>query len=155
MPSVSRLLDLMGPAGLIVQALLASLGAVVGLLAFILLRRGARRVYFWRRDRRVLEARADWDGIVDGTIPPKAWVLSRMSREIVEGILLDRLEVAPPKECERLLECLRFSGLLDTRVHEARIWRGWQRHKALLALGRMRVPEAIPALMEGLDDDDE
>jgi len=76
MPSVSRLLDLMGPAGLIVQALLASLGAVVGLLAFILMRRGARRVYFWRRDRRVLEARADWDGIVDGTIPPKAWVLS-------------------------------------------------------------------------------
>ena len=61
MPSVSRLLDLMGPAGLIVQALLASLGAVVGLLAFILMRRGARRFYFWRRDRRVLEARAEWD----------------------------------------------------------------------------------------------
>ncbi|HEU0005533.1 MAG TPA: hypothetical protein VFS12_06020 [Terriglobia bacterium] len=30
MPSVSRLLDLMGPAGLIVQALVASLAAVVG-----------------------------------------------------------------------------------------------------------------------------
>ena len=64
MPSVSRLLDLMGPAGLIVQALLASLAAVVGLLIFILLRRGARRIYFWRRDRRVLEARADWNAIV-------------------------------------------------------------------------------------------
>lgn len=155
MPSVSRLLDLMGPAGLIVQALLASLTAVIGLLAFILLRRGVRRVHFWRRDRLVLEMRADWDAIVCGTIPPKKWVLSRMSRDIVEGILLDRLEVAPPLECERLLECLRFSGLLDARIHEARIWRGWRRHKALLALGRMRVPEAIPALAEGLDDPEE
>ena len=152
MPSVSRFLDLMGPAGLIVQAVLASLAAVVGLLAFILLRRGVRRLYFWRRDRRVLEARADWDAIVGGTVSPKTWVLSRMSREIVEGILLDRLEVAPPKEAEELLDCLRFSGLLDARVHEARTWRGWRRHKALLALGRMRVPEAIPALAEGLDD---
>ena len=155
MPSVSRLLDLMGPAGLIVQALLASLAAVVGLLAFILLRRGVRRLYFWRRDRRVLEARAGWDAIVGGTVSPKTWVLSRMSREIVEGILLDRLEVAPPKEVGRLLECLRFSGLLDARVHEARTCRGWRRHKALLALGRMCVPEAIPALTEGLDDDEE
>lgn len=155
MPSVSRLLNLMGPAGLIVQALLASLTVVVGLLAFILLRRGARRLYFWRRDRRVLEVRADWDAIVDGTVRPKTWVLGRMSRDIVEGILLDRLEVAPPQEVERLLECLRFSGLLDARIHEARIWRGWHRHKALLVLGRMRVPEAIPALAEGLDDADE
>jgi len=155
MPSVSKLLGLIGPAGLIVQALLASLAAVVGLLIFILLRRGARHVYFWRRDRRVLETRADWNAIVAGTIPPKEWVLSRMRREIVEGILLDRLEVAPPKEAQELLECVRFSGLLDTRVHEARTWRGWRRHKALLALGRMRVPEAIPALTEGLDDAEE
>ncbi len=155
MPSVSRLLDLMGPAGLIVQALLASLAAVVGLLAFILLRRGARRVYFWRRDRRVLEVRAEWDAIVSGTVPPRTWVLSPMSRDIVEGILLDRLEVAQSKEVDRLLECLRFSGLLDARIHEARTWRGWRRHKALLALGRMRVPEAIPALAEGLDDGEE
>src|SRR5690349_13660738 len=155
MPSVSRLLDLMGPAGLIVQALLASLTAVVGLLAFILLRRGARRLYFWRRDRRVLEVRSQWDAIVDGTIPPRAWLLSRMTRDIVEGILLDRLEVASPKEVEPLLKCLRFSGLLDARIHEARIWHGWRRQKALLALGRMRVPEAIPALAEGLDDANE
>ena len=155
MPSVSKLLDLMGPAGLIVQALLASLAAVVGLLAFILLRRGARRVYFWRRDRRVLEVRAEWDAIVSGTVPPRTWVLSQMSRDIVEGILLDRLEVAQSKEVDRLLECLRFSGLLDARIHEARTWRGWRRHKALLALGRMRVPEAIPALAEGLDDAEE
>src|SRR5262245_39295894 len=98
MPSVSRLLDLMGPAGLIVQALLASLTAVLGLLAFILLRRGGRRLYFWRRDRRVLEVRSQWHAIVDGTIPPRAWLLSRMSREIVEGILLDRRVVAFPSQ---------------------------------------------------------
>ena len=54
-----------------------------------------------------------------------------------------------------MLECLRFSGLLDARIHEARTCHGWRRHKALLALGRMRVPEAIPALAEGLDDGEE
>ena len=78
-----------------------------------------------------------------------------MSREIVEGILLDRLEAASPKEAQDLLECLRFSGLLDARVHEVRTSRGWRRHKALLALGRMRVAEAIPALTEGFDDAEE
>src|SRR5262245_23703208 len=155
MPSVSRLLDLMGPAGLIVQALLASLTAVLGLLAFILLRRGGRRLYFWRRDRRVLEVRSQWHAIVDGTIPPRSWLFSRISRDVVECILLDRVEVASPKEVETLLKCLRFSGLLDVRIHEARIWHGWRRQKALLALGRMRVPEAIPALAEGLDDANE
>ena len=75
-----------------------------------------------------------------------------MSRDIVEGILLDRLEVAQSKEVDRLLECLRFSGLLDARIHEARTWRGWRRHKALLALGRMRVPER-PGLGVELDED--
>src|SRR5262245_2998555 len=149
MPSVSRLLDLMGPAGLIVQALLASLTAVLGLLAFILLRRGGRRLYFWRRDRRGIEVGSQWHAIVVGAIPPGAFLLSRMSREIVECIWRERVEVASPKEVQTLLKCLRFSGLLDARIHEARIWHGWRRQKALLALGRMRVPEAIPALAEG------
>lgn len=112
-------------------------------------------MYFWRRDRRVIEVRAAWEGIVDGTVAPKTWMLGRVSRDIVEDILLDRLETAPPHEEEKLLECLRFSGLLDVRTHEARHWQGWRRHRALLALGRMRVPEAIPALSEGLDDADE
>lgn len=63
--------------------------------------------------------------------------------------------MAPLEEADKLLHCLRFSGMMDARIYEARTCRGWRRHKALLALGRMRAPEAIEALAEGLDDGDE
>jgi HEAT repeat protein len=152
MLSVSNLSDLIGPAGLLIEALLASLFAVLCLLVFILLRRTIRRLHFRRRDRRVIEIRSQWEGIVTGAICPKSWMLDGMSREVVEGILLDRLEVAPPDETEKLRGCLRFSGLLDARIHEAGNWKNWRRDQALLALGRMGVPESIRVLSEALDD---
>jgi HEAT repeat protein len=37
------------------------------------------------------------------------------------------------------------------RIYEARTSRGWKQRTALLALGRTRATEAIPALAEGLD----
>src|SRR5208282_1778174 len=71
---------------------------------------------------------------------------------ILEEILLDQLEVAKQEEAEKIRHCLRISGLLDRRIHQARHRRGWRRLNTLVALGRMRCPEAIPALAEGLDD---
>ena len=155
MHSISELLNSIGKAGLIVQALVASLGAVVFFLGLILIRRGLRRGYFLRRDRHAIEIRRHWKEIVSGEITAKAWMLDRISRDIVEGIILDRLQVALADEAEHLIDCLRMSGLLDARIHESRHWTGWQRQLALLAIGRMRVPEAIPALAEALDDPDE
>jgi HEAT repeat protein len=153
--SISELLDTFARAGLIVQALVASLGAVVFFLGSILIRRGVRRSYYLRRDRRVIEIRRNWQKIVTGRTSAKAWMLDRISRDIVEGIILDRLQVAPADETVQLIDCLRMSGLLDARIHESRHGAGWQRQLALLAVGRMRVPEAIPALAEALDDPDE
>jgi HEAT repeat protein len=75
-----------------------------------------------------------------------------MTRDVVEGILLDKLEVSAPYQADKLRDCLRSSGLLDARALQARHWNGWRRHQALLVLGRMQMPEAIPALAEGLDD---
>jgi HEAT repeat protein len=77
-----------------------------------------------------------------------------MDREIVETILLNTMEVATAAEIPGLLRLLRFSGLLDMRIYEAQASRGWQRQRALVSLGRMRAPEAIPALTEALDDTD-
>jgi len=154
MGSVFSWLRQLGPAGLVLKAIAGSLVGIGLLLAFILARRAYRRRYFQRRDARTFAIRKDWDAIVSGKVPAEAWRFHQLDREIIEAILLDRLEAAPASEAARLLDLLRSSGLLDTRIHEARTLKGWRRRRALVTLGRTRVPEAIPALTEGLDDPD-
>lgn len=151
MDFVSRFVTWLGPAGFVFQAIVVSLVGIALLLAFILIRRFFRQRYFLRREQRTLELRGQWDGILLGTVPPEDWRFDPLSREIVENILLDSLEVASGDDSEILRHCLRVSGLLDMRIYEARRLRGWRRRQALVSLGRMRVPEGIPALAEGLD----
>lgn len=156
MPSVfSRIIEFierLGPAGIVVQAIIASAMGIGLLLAFILGRRGWKSRIFRRRDRHTLAIRQKWDGIVSGKIPYKQWRFDAVDREIVETILLDKLEIAPLEEAAQLLHCLRESGLLDLRIYEARQHTGWRRRSALVALGRMRAPEVIPALSHALED---
>jgi HEAT repeat protein len=58
---------------------------------------------------------------------------------------------ATPELLPGLVDCLRRSGLVDLRISEARMERGWKQRTALLALGRTRAVEAIPALSEALE----
>ncbi|HEY7616965.1 MAG TPA: HEAT repeat domain-containing protein, partial [Terriglobales bacterium] len=95
--------------------------------------------------------RAIWDDIVTGRVAAREWRLKPLDCEIVEAILLDNIEMAAADQLPSLLACLRNSGLLDMRIHEARISRGWKRRTALVALGRTRALEAVPALAEALD----
>ncbi|HEX9759672.1 MAG TPA: HEAT repeat domain-containing protein [Candidatus Acidoferrales bacterium] len=143
-----------GPAGIVLEAILASMVGITLLVAFILLRRAWRRRQFRRREERALAIRGKWEGIVSGRIPAANWRFHPIDREIIQSILLDALEVSPPEQAAPLLRCLRNSGLFDTLVHEARTLHGWRRNRALLALGRTRAPEAIAALGEGLDSRD-
>jgi HEAT repeat protein len=152
MGSVFRWIESLGPTGVVIAAIVATAAGTGLLVVFILARRSVRRYFFLRRDRRVIAIRAQWDAILSGQIPPEQWRHNRLDREIVETILLDQLEVASREEVPRLLQCLRSSGLLDMRIHEARHESRWRRRKALVSLGRMRAPEAIPALAEALDD---
>lgn len=152
MGSVFSWIEQLGPGRYVVQAIVAS-GIGIGLLlAFILTRRAYRRRYLHLRAERTLVIRKQWEGILDGTVPPETWRLNQLDCDIVESILLDRLEVAPPEEAERLVRCLRLSGLLDVRIYEAHRFRGWRRRQALVSLGRMHAPEGMPALADGLDD---
>jgi HEAT repeat protein len=137
---------------LVFEAILLSVAGIALLLAFILVRRGWRSRIFRRRDARVIEVRNAWNGILSGTVAPEEWRDNRLTCEIVEAMLLDRLEFAGGKEAEPLLTCVRASGLLDLRIQDARRRRGWRRRRALASLGRMRAPEAVPALAEALDD---
>jgi len=152
MASVFNLLDRLGPAGVVIQAIAVTLLGIAALLAFILARRGWRSRLYRRRDARVVEIRAQWDTIIDGRSRPEEWRRDPVSAEIVETLLLDSLEEASGAEAERLTRALRRSGLLDARIHEARVRRGWRKRQALTSLGRMRAAEAIAVLAEALDD---
>jgi hypothetical protein len=151
MGSVFSAIEKSGPAGLVLRAIIASLLGIFLLIGFIVLRRWYRARYFRRRNQRTVALRSQWDDIVSGKIPPLDWRFDPLDCDIVESILLDQIEMSLPDDLPPLLNCLRLSGLLDMRIYEARTARGWKQRAALLALGRTRAKEAIPALAAGLD----
>ena len=151
---ISNLIQRLGPAGIVVKAIIAALVGDGVLLAFILLRRTYRRRYFARRDARALHFQRFWNEILSGAIRYDEWRKKPFDRQVVESLALDALEASPPAEAARILRFLRESGLLEKQVYEAERYRGWRRRNALVALGRTRAPEGIPALSEGLRDPD-
>jgi HEAT repeat protein len=144
----------LGPAAFVLKAIFAAVVADALLLAFILLRRTYRKRYFAKRDARVFELRQRWDALISGQIPFESWRKKPFDRRIVETIALDAFEAAGREESARLLKFLRVSGLIEKRIFEARHLKGWRQSRALVALGRTRAPEGIPALAEGLRDPD-
>jgi HEAT repeat protein len=151
MGSAFKLFHQFGWAGLVLEAILFSLFGIFLLIAFIGLRRWYRGRYFRKLNERTFALRSQWNDILAGRVPAVTWRLKRFDCEIVESILLDSIETAAPDKLDALLGCLRSSGLLDMRIHEARVSHGWTRRTALIALGRTRAPEAVPALAEALD----
>ena len=141
-----------GPAAFVAKAIIAAILADVLLLGFIFLRRAYRKHHFVKRDARLMEFRSKWDAVLSGQIPYESWRSSSFDCRIVEEMALDAFEVAGADESLRLIRFLRASGLIEKRIFEARKHRGWRRHRALVALGRTRAPEGIPALSEGLRD---
>jgi HEAT repeat protein len=154
MASIFEKLWRLGPAAFVMKAIFAAVAGDALLLAFILLRRTYRKRFFARRDARVVEFRKHWDALVSGQIPFERWRAKPFDRRIVETIVLDAFEAAGPEEAARLLKFLRTSGLIEKLIFDARHHRGWRRRRALVALGRTRAPEGIPALGEGLCDKD-
>ena len=142
----------LGPAALLLKAILVAICANLALLSFILLRRAYRKYYFARHDAKVFEIRQNWEALISGAIPYETWRAKPFERLIVEAMVLDAFEIAGQEESASLLKFLRASGLIQTQIFEAQSHRGWRRHRALVALGRTRAPEGIPALAEGLLD---
>jgi HEAT repeat protein len=141
-----------GPAAFVLKAIILAIVLDALLLGFILLRRTYRKRYFKKRDARLLELRRNWDALLCGEIPYETWRANPSDRRIVETIVLDAFETAPADESARLLRFLRASGLIEKMIFDARSHRGWRRLRALVALGRTRAPEGIPALAESLND---
>jgi HEAT repeat protein len=152
MASIFEKLWKLGPAALVLKAIVAAILADALLLAFIFVRRAYRKRHFRKRDARVFELRRVWEPLISGQIPYERWRKKPFDRRIVESIALDEFEAAGPEKCARLLKFLRTSGLIEKRIYEARRLSGWRRMRALVALGRTRAPEGIPALAEALRD---
>src|SRR6266851_98739 len=154
MESIFEKLWRRGPAAFVLKAIVAAIVADALLLAFILLRRTYRKRFFAKRDARVFELRQKWAALISGEIPYETWRKKPFDRRIVETIALDAFEAAGSEESARLLRFLREGGLIEKRIFEARHLKGWRRMRALVALGRTRAPEGIPALGEALRDRD-
>jgi DNA-binding phage protein len=154
MESVFEWIARLAPAGIVLKAIAVSVAGISILLIFVTARRGWRAHYFARRERQAFYTRQHWNELVSGTIPASTWRFDRLACEVMETTLLDSIEVSDAEELPRLVRCLRRSGLIDSRIEEARMAEGWQRWRALVALGRTRAPEALPALAEALDSHD-
>lgn len=158
MPLLAVQLSPGAPAHFVLQAILVTFTGIGLLLLFILGRREFRRRYFRRRDMRVFSLRKEWDGILNGTVPPETWRHDPLDCEIVEEMLFEGIEAAhaagQEHEAGKLLKVLRESGLLSTRMHEASEYRGWRRRRALVALGRTRAQEVVPVLAAALEDEE-
>jgi HEAT repeat protein len=152
MASIFEKLWKLGPAAFVFKAIVAAVVVDGLLLSFILLRRTYRKRYFAKRDAHVFEWLQKWDALIAGRIPFEKWRNRRLDRQIIEEMALNAFEAAGPEESARLLRFLRFSGLIEKRIFEARRLTGWRRMRALVALGRTRALEGIPALAEGLRD---
>ncbi len=154
MASGFEILHRLEPSAFVFKAIIGAIAADVLLLAFILVRRSYRMHYFRKRDARVFELRQQWDALISGEIPYETWRTKSFDRRIIEDMALDAFEAAAADQSARLLRFLRTSGLIEKRIFEARKLKGWRRRSALVALGRTRAPEGIPALSEALRDHD-
>src|SRR5256885_8038864 len=112
MESIFEKLWRLGPAALVLKAIVAAIVANGLLLGFILLRRTYRKWYFAKRDARVFALRQDWDRLISGEIPYETWRQKSFDRRIVESIALDALEAAGVAEMSPILEILAAKGLL-------------------------------------------
>jgi HEAT repeat protein len=154
MGSVSEWMARLAPAAIVLKAIVVSMVGISGLMIFILLRRWMRGRYFARREQQTFEIRQRWNDLVNGNVLPETWRFDPLACEVLETMLLDSIEVSHGEELPRLVNCLRRRGLIDRRIEEARSAVGWQRWRALVALGRTRAREAVPALAEALDSGD-
>ena len=87
-----------------------------------------------------------------GEVAAQDWRKNSLQCEIVQSIVIQEIGAATDKDRAGLQEFLRKNGLLDRCIERVRRGRGWSRRRAMLALGAMRMPEAILPLSEAMDD---
>ncbi len=153
MDSILRDFSLQLNAAYLLAVILVAAAAGVGLLLLFLF---AQRLWRHIRTRRIdalsIKLHGQWRAIVRGEIPAGEWRADSLQCEIIQSIVIQEISAATDKDRAGLQDFLRSSGLLDRCVDRVYNGHGWTRRRAMLALGAMRVPEAIAPLAEALDD---
>ena len=153
MDSILKNFSQMMNAALIVTVILAGVSAGIALLIlFLLARRGWQYFRTRRFDALSIKIHGQWREIVRGEIPAQEWRRNSLQCDILQSIVIQEISAATDKDRAGLQEFLRASGLLDRCIERVNRGHGWSRRRAMLALGSMRVPEAILPLAEALDD---
>ena len=131
---------------------MAALSGVAAMMAFIMGRRALRHYQTRRFDALSFKIHKQWREMVRGDVPAEEWRGDSMQCDILQSIVIQEISAATDKDREGLQEFLRASGLVDRCVQVVLGGHGWARRRAMLALGAMRLPEAIEPLSEVLDD---
>ncbi len=134
------------------EAILAALGGVAMLVVYLAGRRALQQFRIRRYDELAFKLHNQWREIVRGSVPAETWRKDPMQCEIVQSIVVQEIGAATDKDRIGLQEFLRATGLIDLCIEKVRGGHGWARRRAMLALGAMRVPEAISPLSDALDD---
>jgi HEAT repeats/PBS lyase HEAT-like repeat len=114
--------------------------------------RAVRHFRSQRFDALAIKIHKQWREIVRGDVRPEEWRYDSMQSEIVQSIVIQEISAATDKDRAGLQEFLRANGLVASCIEKVQSGHGWARRRAMLALGAMRVPEAIAPLTEELDD---
>jgi HEAT repeat protein len=139
-------------AFLLTAVILAVIAGITLLFFYTLGHRALRRIRARRYDALELKIHKQWREIVRGEIPADEWRNDPMQCDILQSIVIQEIGAATDKDRAGLQEFLRSGGLVDSCIRKVYEGHGWARRRAMLALGAMRVPEAISPLTELLDD---
>jgi HEAT repeat protein len=151
-PILTSFSQQMNTAFLLTVILVAVAAGIVLLLLFLLAGHAWRHFRVRRFDALSIKIHGQWREIVKGEIPAQEWRKDSLQCEIVQSIVIHEISAAPDKDRAGLQEFLRKSGLLDRCIDRVYGGHGWSRRRAMLALGAMRMPEAILPLSEAMDD---
>ena len=152
MDSVLMMLPQLDNIFLVTGGVLAALGGIAVLSVFLVARRALQHFRAQRFDALAFKLHKQWREIVRGDIPADEWRNNAVKCEIVQSIVIQEIGAAVDKDRAGLQEFLRSSGLIDRCIQKVYVGRGWGCRRAMLALGAMRVPEAVTPLSELLDD---
>jgi hypothetical protein len=153
MDSMLRNFSQMLNTALLLAVVLAAIAIGIALLLIYVMARHAWQHFRVRRfDALSLKIHGQWREMIRGEIPAKKWRNDSAQCEIVQSIVIQEMGAATDKDRAGLQKFLRESGLLDGCIERVHSRRGWSRRRAMLALGAMRMPEAIAPLAEGLED---
>jgi HEAT repeat protein len=146
--TLSQLNAAIGPAILFA----AFLTGIALLLVVMMARRAWQHHRIRRFDQLSFTTHERWRKMVRGEISAEAWWNDPLQREILQSIVIQEISAATDKDRTGLQAFLRQNGFLDRCILRVHTGHGWDRRRAMLALGAMRVPEAVAPLAEALDD---